>query len=328
MVKAVSLLSGGLDSSLAVKLVQNQGITVEGVNFTTPFFSSENAKKAAKTLGIKLRVLDITDEHLEMLKNPKHGYGKNMNPCIDCHALMVKKAGRLMEEIGASFIVTGEVLRERPKSQNKQALWIVEKEGRYPHRVLRPLSAKLLPETQPEKERIVERDKLLAIEGRSRKEQMKLAKEFGIRDYPTPSGGCLLTDKIFSNRLKELLNEKKEIGAADVELIKHGRHFLVKGKGRVVVSRNKEENEVLLQLVRSGDMLFRVKDKPGPITILRGENGRMNEVIKRAAVLTARYSSARNLPEVLVAYRRFGKQGEEVIQIRDPLNSVKRDKGF
>ena len=316
MTKAVALLSGGLDSTLAVKVVQRQGIEVEGVNFITPFFSSKNAEKAAESLDIKLHIVDITAKHLKVVKNPKYGYGKNMNPCIDCHALMIKEAGRLMEKVGASFIITGEVLGERPKSQNKQALWIVEKESGFPHTVLRPLSAKLLPATQAEEEGLVGREKLLAVEGRSRKPQIKLAKELGVTDYPAPAGGCLLTDSAFSGRLRALLDENKNPSVNDIELLKVGRHFKV-GKGkRIVVGRNEEENQVLLKLAQPTDLIFKVEGHPGPTTVLRGRP--TDKTIKKAAHLTARYGKARLLPKANVSYHKHSEATKKSIQVEQP----------
>ena len=203
-IKAVVLFSGGLDSILALKLIQEQGIEVKGVNFKTPFFGLGEAFVIAKDLDIDLEIIDITEELLKILKNPKYGFGKNMNPCIDCHALMFKKAGEYMNKIGASFILSGEVLGERPMSQNRNSLSIIERESGLEGKILRPLSALLLTETIPEKGGLVDRNKLLDISGRSRKRQMKMADEMGIKDYPSPAGGCKLTEPSFSKRLRTL----------------------------------------------------------------------------------------------------------------------------
>lgn len=298
--KVVALLSGGLDSILAVKLIQLQGIEVKAVNFATPFFEGSSAIKAAKQLNVDLEKIDITRELLEIIKHPKYGHGKNMNPCIDCHGLMLRRAGEYMEEIGASFIITGEVLGERPMSQNKQSLWIVEKISGYRGRVLRPLSAKLLPPTLPEQEGVVDREKLLAISGRSRKPQMELAKKLGIEDYPSPASGCLLTDPGFSHRLRELLAVHKEPAISDLELLKIGRHFRTEEGLKVVVGRNHKENEKLLEMASDSNICLKVKDYPGPITILGQED---EEALKTAAMLTVRYSSARDEDkEILVSF--------------------------
>src|SRR3989338_780967 len=200
-VKALCLLSGGLDSQLAVCVLKNQGIEVTGISFTSPFFGSKNAEKAAAAMNIELIVKDITSEHLPLVKNPPHGYGKCMNPCIDCHALMVKKAGEIALAQKFDIIATGEVIGERPMSQNLNSLGVVANDSGFKGVLLRPLSAKLLPPTKPEIDGLVSREKLLALSGRSRRPQMKLANEFGLKSYVQPAGGCLLTDPEFSKKL-------------------------------------------------------------------------------------------------------------------------------
>lgn len=325
--KAVALFSGGLDSILAVKLVQDQGIEVMGVSFISPFFGVERAKEAAKELGISLKVVGISRDLMEIVKKPKHGYGKNMNPCIDCHILMVKKAGGLMKKAGASFIISGEVLGERPMSQNRQSLRMVERESGYEGYLLRPLSAKLLPPTIPEKESWVERGRLLDIQGRSRKPQLALARKYGLRKFPTPAGGCLLTDSVFSQRLKDLLSEKESPSVNDLELLKVGRHFRSLEGKKIVVARRKEENNVLLNLAEPGDFLLRLKDYPGPLTMVRGKDIG-DESIRGAAKLTAGYSRrARDLREVEVLVGRIkeglspGERGEAAILVRAPFDT-------
>lgn len=318
-VKAVVLLSGGLDSILAVKVLQDQGIEVVGVNFQTPFFGPAKAKVAAEFLGIELVILDITSEHLDLVKHPKHGYGRFMNPCIDCHAYMIRRAGEVMRRVGAKFVATGEVLGERPKSQNPQALKIVERESGLEGYVLRPLSAKLLDPTVPEREGWVDRERLLDIQGRSRKRQFDLAQEYGIDDYPTPAGGCLLTDPEFSNRLRHLFKSKPDAEENDVELQKVGRHFEGEEGSMIVVGRNEGENERLLKLAEEGDLLLEAKDYTGPLTLLRGPAG--EEEIAAAAAATARYGKARALERVDVLYRRVGEEAERVITVENPLSA-------
>ena len=315
-VKAVALMSGVLDSTLAVKLVEQQGIEVVGVNFKTPFFGPSKAKAAAERLGVELIVLDITGDHMEIVKHPKHGYGRFMNPCIDCHAYMVRRAGEVMREVGASFIITGEVLGERPKSQNPQALKIVERDSGYEGHILRPLSAKLLEPTIPEKEGVVDREKLLDIQGRSRKRQFELAKEVGITEYPSPAGGCLLTDPVFSGRLRQLFKEKPDADEGDVELQKVGRHFEGEDGSFIVVGRNEAENDRLLALAGEGDLLLEAKDIPGPITLLRGTSSQ-NE-LRAAAALTARYGKARSLERVEVWRWRAGEEAREIEAVDYP----------
>lgn len=266
--RALVLFSGGLDSVLAAELLRRLEVEVVGITFTSPFFGCEGAKRAARKLGIPLEVVDITERHLEVVRNPRFGYGKNLNPCIDCHALMVRVALERMEELGAHFLATGEVLGERPKSQNRQALELVARFSGAGDLLLRPLSAKLLPPTRPETLGWVDREKLLDIRGRSRKKQMRLAEEWGIREYQTPAGGCLLTDPGFSRRLKDLMEAKKDFDAGDVELVKVGRQFWVRGN-LVVLGRRHEENERLWGLARPGDRVFKEKERPGPTALWR-----------------------------------------------------------
>ncbi len=287
-IKAVALFSGGLDSILAVKIIQEQGIEVRGVNFKTPFFGLDKTFAAIKNLNINLEIINITQELLEVLRNPRHGFGKNMNPCIDCHALMFKKAGEYMTEIGASFILSGEVLGERPMSQNRNSLNIIERESGFEGRILRPLSALLLAETIPEKEALVNRNKLLDISGRSRKRQMELAAKMGIEDYPSPAGGCKLTEPAFSKRLRDLFTQKS-FSLEEIELLKLGRHFRLSRDIKLVVGRNKEENEQLLIFFQDEDFLFKAKNLKGPVSLLKKRSKVNNELIDKSCRITARY---------------------------------------
>ncbi len=312
--KALALLSGGLDSMLAARLIQEQGIEVIGVAFTSPFFGPDRARRAAEWLGIPLHVVDITEDLIPILVRPKYGYGRNMNPCIDCHALMVRKAGELMKELGASFIITGEVLGERPKSQNAAALRIVARDSGLEGYLLRPLSAKLLPPTVPEEKGWVDRERLLDIQGRSRKPQMALAEKYGLKDYPSPAGGCLLTDPGLSRRLKELLAENPVPEPRDLELLKYGRHFKSPEGAHIVVARQKEENEPLVALARPGDYLVRLKGLPGPRTLVRGaKNGA--DSLRLAAALTIRYSKARGLDRAAVLVEQVGRGGPRELSL-------------
>ncbi|MGO0122482.1 tRNA 4-thiouridine(8) synthase ThiI [Desulfothermobacter acidiphilus] len=299
--KALALFSGGLDSILAVKLIELQGIKVVGVAFTSPFFDASRAVEMAEKLGLSLRVVDITEELIPLVLNPRHGYGKHFNPCIDCHALMLRKAGELMKEEGASFIITGEVLGERPMSQNRQALEIVAREAGLEGYVLRPLSALLLPPTIPEKEGWVKREKLLGIKGRSRKPQLELARRLGIEEFPTPAGGCLLTDPGYARRIKELLRLRSAPSRQDFELLKYGRHFFLPGV-QIVVARKEEENARLLALQEPADFLLRLKDIPGPRTLVRGNPEEKD--LRLAAALTIRYSKAREKERARVVAER------------------------
>jgi len=294
-VKALSLLSGGLDSILATRLILNQGIDVEAINFVGPFCLCKKggcgASEAARQLGVPLKVVSVGNEYLKMVRKPKHGYGRNMNPCIDCRIFMVRKAKKYAKEIGASFIFTGEVLDERPMSQHLKAMRIVEEGSGLKGRLLRPLSARLLPETVIEKKGLVKRDKLLDIRGRSRKPQIKLAKEFNIADYPCPAGGCLLTYKEFANKLRDLFRHRKRCSMADVALLKVGRHFRF-GESKIIVGRNEIENKILTAKKMRYDYYFEVPDVGGPITVLQGLKNK--KAIQVAAALTAFYSDAKS----------------------------------
>lgn len=313
-IKAIALLSGGLDSMLAVKLIQEQGIEVIGVCFTSPFFGPERAKHAAEELGIQLHIVDLTEEIIPIVKEPKYGYGRNMNPCIDCHTLMVKKAGELMRKLGASFIITGEVLGERPKSQNPTALHIVARDSGLDGYLLRPLSAKLLPPTIPEEKGWVDRERLMGIKGRSRKPQMALAERHGLVDYPTPAGGCLLTDPGFSRRLRELLSENPIPEASDLSLLRYGRHFRSEEGARIVVARNRNENIPIMELARPGDYLIQVKDAPGPRTLVRGREI-TEKSLEVAAALTVRYSRARESERSTAVVSKMGEGSKQEITL-------------
>lgn len=298
--KAVTLLSGGLDSTLAAKVVMEQGIELEALNFMTLFCTCTHrgatclaSQKAVETLGIPLKVFNVSEEYLSVVKDPSHGYGKNMNPCIDCRIFMLKKAKAYMQDSGAAFIVTGEVLGQRPMSQRKDAMRLIEKEAELEGFILRPLSAHVLPMTIPEKEGWVDREKLLKFQGRSRKPQIKLAEHYGIRDYPCPAGGCLLTDPGFAKRMKDLMLHKPDFSLNDVHLLKVGRHFRFSDGVKLIVGRNEEENQKIETFAHDGDILFRVSGFPGPLSLLRGK---VNEGdIERAAAVTAHYSKAKDL---------------------------------
>jgi tRNA-uridine 2-sulfurtransferase len=266
--RALLLFSGGLDSVLAAEVLRRCGAELTAITFTTPFFGSYKAERAASGMGLELLVVDITRSHIEMLKNPRYGYGKNMNPCIDCHALMVKVALEHMEESGAAFIATGEVLGERPKSQNRQALDLVARASGAGDLLMRPLSAKLLPETRPEREGWVDRACLLDLSGRSRRRQMDLAEEWGMGGYENPAGGCLLTDASYSAHLRELMARVPGFDGADAEVIKEGRIFWA-GSTLIVLGRRHEENMRLIELALPSDVLLREKAKPGPTALLR-----------------------------------------------------------
>jgi tRNA-specific 2-thiouridylase len=318
--KAVALLSGGLDSTLAAKVVLEQGIELEALNFLTVFCNCTHrgetclaSKKAVERLGIPLKVLNVSEEYLEVVKHPRHGYGRNMNPCIDCRIFMLKKAREYMASTGASFIVTGEVLGQRPMSQRREAMRLIEKEADLGGLILRPLSAKFLPASLPEETGWVDRQKLLDISGRSRKPQIRLAEQYGIRDYPCPAGGCLLTDPGFARRLKDLMMGDPHFTLNDVHLLKIGRHFRLSSDLKLVVGRSEDDNQKLQAFAQGQDVLLKAHRYPGPLSLLRGKVSQPG--VEMAAAITVRYGKARDLAKVEVHYRRAEEETEQAIPV-------------
>jgi tRNA-uridine 2-sulfurtransferase len=271
--KALVLLSGGLDSTLAVRVLQNAGCEVTALSFETPFFNANKARKAAQNLGIEIITKDISEIHFPIVQNPPHGYGKNMNPCVDCHGLMFRLAGELMDGSPLSrgrhfdIVVSGEVLGQRPFSQNPTALRTVQKIAGI--EILRPLCAKNLPETSYEKSGLVDRGKLFDFQSKNRKPQMALAKKFGITDYPTPAGGCLLTDPGYSRRLREFLERDPDATPEDVRLIRIGRFSPIGERSFAMIGRGEAENEQLEVLESSKIYLIKMQDFVGPTALLR-----------------------------------------------------------
>lgn len=297
-------MSGGLDSVLAVKVIQEQGIELEGVAFETPFFSANKAVEASRAIGLPLTVVDITEEHLVMLRAPRYGYGRNMNPCIDCHILMLKKAGEIMEARGAHCILTGEVLGQRPMSQGKQSLHVVAKRSGYQPYIVRPLSARLLPETMPEMEGKVDRSRLLDIQGRGRKRQMEMADRYRITGYATPAGGCLLTDPGFSKRLRDLFAHDTNMEIRDLELLKVGRHLRLNDETKIIVGRKQRENAIITELSEDHDIVINMRDIPGPTVLVPYGCG--GEDLRRAAGICALYSHAPDGLKAVVEWRTGG----------------------
>ncbi|KPJ75606.1 MAG: queuosine synthesis [Deltaproteobacteria bacterium SG8_13] len=297
--RALGLCSGGLDSMMSALVLRTQGIAVEWVTFETPFFSAEKARRASLITGVPLTVENITAEYLEMLKDPPAGYGKYMNPCMDCHTMMFRLAGKLMRKSGFDFLFSGEVLGQRPMSQTRPSLRYVEKHSGLDGYILRPLSARKLPETIPEKNGLVDRSRLLDISGRSRKPQIALAKHFGISEFPAPAGGCLLTDKGFSRRLSDLFRHRPEAAENEFHLLRHGRHFRLNPQNKLIVGRTEKDNEKILQYHDPlRDTVIKVKLYAGPIAVLTGAGGK--QVITLAASICAGYSRAPNLASVEV----------------------------
>jgi len=290
-IKGLGLCSGGLDSILSALVLRRQKVAVCWISFETPFFSAEKARRAADNHGIELIVRDITDQYLPMLKNPRCGYGRHMNPCMDCHALMFRIAGEMMEAAQADFLFSGEVLGQRPVSQNRQSLRYVEKHSGHDGSILRPLSARLLPETVMEQQGLVNREMLYGLSGRSRKPQMAMAKEFGIEDYPAPAGGCLLTDKGFSLRLRDLFEHQENQTVEELHLLKHGRHLRLDRTTKIVVGRNKADNEAIFSCFRPNtDILIKTIGFPGPLVLI--PNGGEEALVHRAAAIGAGYGKA------------------------------------
>lgn len=306
MVRAVALFSGGLDSTLAILTVLKQDIEVKAITFLTYFgcdisdrsSCSKNPFPVAEKFGFEVKLCHLSDKFIEIVKNPEFGHGKNMNPCIDCRILMLKEAREFMEMAGADFIVTGEVLGQRPMSQRRDTFNVIDREAGVTGYVLRPLSAKLLKVTIPEARGIINREMLYDFSGRSRRPQMALAREFGLTDYPAPAGGCLLTDPNYSYRLSDLLRHNPNPSLNELHLLRVGRHFRVSPSCKVIIGRDKEENSRIESLSDGYDYLLKVENAGSPITLLSGE--RAENFLSLAASLCARYSDAKNLSEVAV----------------------------
>ncbi len=304
-VRALVLLSGGLDSILAAKLLLEQGIDVVGISFESPFFNAAKAQAGALELGIELRIVDIGDAVLEIIETPKYGFGKNMNPCIDCHALMVRKAAGLMKELDASFVATGEVVGQRPKSQMRYGLDAVERESNLKGYLLRPLSAKLLRPTVPEEKGWVDRQRLLGLHGRTRKPQMELAERFGIKTYESPAGGCLLTDENYARAMRDLRGHGG-LRIDDVKLLSVGRQFRISERAKLSVGRNHSENERLLALQTPGAVYLRTIECKGPVGVMTGSPTAEDDHL--AASVVARYADTGGAERVAVEVRRDESQ--------------------
>lgn len=326
--KAVALISGGLDSLLAAKVMLEQGIHVEGINFFTGFCveghthairkkdkdkpKRNNALWSAEQLGIKLHIIDIVEEYKDVLLNPKHGYGANMNPCLDCKIFMVHKAQEWAEQNGFDFIITGEVIGQRPMSQRKDTMPVISRESGAEDRLLRPLCAKNLPETLPEREGWVNRDELYDFSGRNRKPQMALAKHFGFEDYASPAGGCcFLTDENYSVKLVDLWKARgnRDYEMDDIMLLKVGRHIRPRPHFKLIIGREEGENKFLqgyLKLYTS----IKTTSHAGPLTLIDGVAN--DDDLELAARITARFSQGKNEDTVTVEFRRTNGEVKEI----------------
>lgn len=290
--KAAVMLSGGLDSTLALRILQEQGIEVEAINFRTAFACcKDEALETARKFGVKVTVLSVGDDYFQLVEKPKYGWGKGINPCVDCRIYMFRLARRFMDSCGASFVASGEVVGQRPMSQQRHQLRIIEEESGLTDRLLRPLSAKLLEPTWPEREGIVDRERLYGIEGRSRKELLELAKTYGIENPPTPSTGCLLTEPDFADKVRDLFQYRPSTARWDFETLKVGRHFRLSPDTKIILGRNQEENERLESLQMRGSVLVSPVSFKGPSALVIGSYD--DEIERKVCGMILHYSKMR-----------------------------------
>lgn len=285
--KALVLLSGGLDSLLAAKILLDQGIDVTGLVFCGLFFTPDQAKKMADQLGINLRIVDFSQEHLNIVLKPKYGYGKGANPCIDCHILMLKMAKEIMQKEGYDFVATGEVIGQRPMSQTAKKIKLIEQEADLKGYLLRPLCAKNLEPTIAENKGLVDREKLLDITGRSRKRQNQLASDYGIKEMPSPNSGCILTEVKFGELVRKLKKMKKNVLANDILMLKTGRHEFV-DNCLLVISHNQAEGQELATLIQPGDISIEGLNYPGPLAVVRSFGDNTQAVLRAKQIVKQR----------------------------------------
>ncbi len=321
---AIALFSGGLDSALAILLMLQQDIEVTALTFMTHFgcdaddrsSCGSNPYPMAERWGFNVKLMHLGQKFVDIVRNPRFGRGKNMNVCTDCRILMLNEAREYMEMCGADFIVTGEVIGQRPMSQVKDKLNLTMKQANLRGKLLRPLSAKLLKPTEAELSGMVDREKLEAINGRGRKRQMELARQFGLDDYPSPASGCLLTDAGYSNRLRDLLAGSDVITFHDLNLLRAGRHFRLDPQTKLIVGRDETDNKKIMQLRQTQHTMFEVLDTGSPITLLIGES--TDENLEKAARITARYCDAKNRAEVTVTVESASGTRELTVAPTDP----------
>lgn len=310
MAKAIALYSGGLDSTLAILVMMRQGVEVTAITFLNHFgcdisdrsSCSKDPFAASVKFGFQVKLSHLSDKFLNIVKNPKYGHGKNMNPCMDCRMLMLKEAKVLMNLLKADFIITGEVLGQRPMSQRRDCFPRIDREADVKGLVVRPLSGRLLPVTIPEENGIIHREWLYDFSGRSRKPQMALAEAFGLTEYPAPAGGCLLTDPTYSYKLEDLLNHNPAPSYKDINFLRVGRHFRCAPDCKIIVGRNIDENNIIRSLIDSDDYILKVEGIGSPTTVIIGNAA--EEAVGIAASLCARYSDAKRFPEVTVAVKK------------------------
>jgi hypothetical protein len=339
---ALGLFSGGLDSILACRIIGDQGIQVRALKFVTPFFDhdlldrqQEYRQEVLKKYDIDVELVDLSDGYIELLRNPAHGFGKNFNPCIDCKILMLTRAGELMAEYGASFLVTGEVLGQRPMSQRRDTLNVIERDAACRDILLRPLSAQLMNPTLPEREGWVDRDRLYGFAGRGRKPQISLARELGITNFPAPAGGCVLTDPNLASRIERFYDGLFAIGSSDIrvndiKLLLVGRQFRLPGGHWLILGRNEQENDRLEKLCDPEDWLLYMPERPGPTALLRraaktvAGTSHEQELIAYVTGLIVRYgrkSNGRLLPGQVLLQREGNQEMLEAEPVADEVFS-------
>ncbi len=323
--RAVALLSGGLDSTLAARLILEKGIKVVGLNFISPFCLCDRKKgcrgiatEVGRQLGIPVVTKSLSADYLSILRSPRHGYGKNLNPCIDCRILMLRKAREFMKQVQASFVITGEVLGQRPMSQHRRAMKLIEREAGLEGLVVRPLSGRLLPPTEPEKWGLIKREWLLDITGRSRKQQLELVQEKQIRLYACPAGGCLLSQPSFAPRVLDLLAHCESPTPLDLHLLKYGRHFRLSPKNKLIVGRSQAENSALSRLASRGDAILNSIDVPGPISVLKGSL--TSKIVNIAARIHARYADHADMSPMRVAISKKGEDSFNIVESVSPAD--------
>ena len=322
--KALALLSGGLDSTLAVKMMLDMGIDVEALNFTSPFCTctgknsgcKSEAVRVAQEFSIPIKVIHKGLDYLEIVRNPKHGYGKGVNPCVDCRIYLLRKAKEYMAECGADFIITGEVLGQRPMSQKRDALRVIERESGLEGLLLRPLSAQHFEPTIPEKEGWVDREKLLAIKGRCRKELFELAEEIDVKNYPCPAGGCLLTELSFVPKMRDVFDHSDELNLRDFRLLKIGRHFRIGKRTKIIIGRDESDNGLLESARQAGEAAITWLDGNTPVGVITGDQD--PACLELACRILLRYTRAAADADCRISIRR--DNAEQVLTISNTLN--------
>jgi tRNA-specific 2-thiouridylase len=321
--KALALLSGGLDSTLAVKMMLDMGIDVEALNFTSPFCTctgknsgcKSEAVRVAQEFDIPIKVIHKGLDYLEIVRNPKHGYGKGVNPCVDCRIYLLRKAKEYMAECGADFVITGEVLGQRPMSQRRDTLRVIERESGLEGLLLRPLSAQHFEPTIPEREGWVDRDKLLAIKGRSRKDLFELADELDVKNYPCPAGGCLLTELSFVPKMRDIFDHCDELNLRDFRLLKIGRHLRIEERTKVIIGRDERDNDLLEAARQEGEAAITWLDGNTPVGVIIGRQDQKS--LELASQILLRYTKAEKGASCRISVRRNGN--ENIIAVSNNL---------